>query len=76
MIGLYVFGFLLGTFKFMFAAAFLLVAASEAEIPISYWEVVISTFLGAFVSFNVFFFFSGLLMERAKEKKIKTYKSS
>jgi|TARA_B110000285_G_scaffold217290_1_gene265478 TRAP-type uncharacterized transport system fused permease subunit len=74
MIGLYVFGFLLGTFKFMFAAAFLLVAASEAEIPISYWEVVISTFLGAFVSFNVFFFFSGLLMERAKEKKLEKIK--
>ena len=56
-------GFLMGTVKFMFAAT------SMMAFSVSYWEVVFATFLGAFVSFNIFFFFSGLLMERAKEKK-------
>jgi len=54
----------MGTVKFMFAAT------SMVGYKISYWEVVFSTFLGAFISFNFFFFFSGLLMERAKEKKL------
>lgn len=54
----------MGTVKFMFAAT------SMMAFSVSYWEVVFATFLGAFVSFNFFFFFSGLLMERAKEKKL------
>ncbi len=60
----YTTGFLMGTVKFMFAAT------SMMAFSVSYWEVVFATFLGAFVSFNFFFFFSGLLMERAKEKKL------
>jgi|TARA_B110000495_G_scaffold197730_1_gene208451 hypothetical protein len=61
-------GFLMGTVKFMFAAT------SMMAFSVSYWEVVFATFLGAFVSFNIFFFFSGLLMERAKEKKLEKIK--
>lgn len=61
-------GFLMGTVKFMFAAT------SMMAFSVSYWEVVFATFLGAFVSFNIFFFFSGLLMERAKEKKMEKIK--
>ena len=57
-------GFLMGTVKFMFAAT------SMMAFSVSYWEIVFATFLGAFVSFNIFFFFSGLLMERAREKKL------
>jgi hypothetical protein len=60
----YTTGFLMGTVKFMFAAT------SMMAFSVSYWEVVFATFLGAFVSFNFFFFFSGLLMERAKEQKL------
>ena len=60
----YTTGFLMGTVKFMFAAT------SMMAFSVSYWEVVFATFLGAFVSFNFFFLFSGLLMERAKEKKL------
>lgn len=67
-------GFGFGTFKFMFAAAFTMVAASNAGVELSYWEVVVSTFLGALVSFNVFFFSAGVLMERAKAKKLKKIK--
>lgn len=62
-------GFLMGTVKFMFAAT------SMMAFSVSYWEVVFATFLGAFVSFNIFFFFSGLLMERAKEKKLEKIKN-
>lgn len=62
-------GFLMGTVKFMFAAT------SMMAFSVSYWEVVFATFLGAFISFNVFFFFSGLLMERAKEKKLEKIKN-
>jgi hypothetical protein len=61
-------GFLMGTVKFMFAAT------SMMAFSVSYWEVVFATFLGAFVSFNIFFFFSGLLMEKAKEKKLEKIK--
>ena len=62
-------GFLMGTVKFMFAAT------SMMAFSVSYWEVVFATFLGAFVSFNIFFFFSGLLMERAREKKLEKIKN-
>jgi hypothetical protein len=61
-------GFLMGTVKFMFAAT------SMMAFSVSYWEVVFATFFGAFVSFNIFFFFSGLLMEKAKEKKLEKIK--
>jgi len=61
-------GFLMGTVKFMFAAT------SMMAFSVSYWEVVFATFLGAFLSFNVFFFFSGLLMERARDKKLEKIK--
>jgi hypothetical protein len=62
-------GFLMGTVKFMFAAT------SMMAFSVSYWEVVFATFLGAFVSFNIFFFFSGLLMERARDKKLEKIKN-
>ena len=62
-------GFLMGTVKFMFAAT------SMMAFSVSYWEIVFATFLGAFVSFNIFFFFSGLLMERAREKKLEKIKN-
>jgi hypothetical protein len=62
-------GFLMGTVKFMFAAT------SMMAFSVSYWEVVFATFLGAFISFNIFFFFSGLLMEKAKEKKLMKIKN-
>ena len=75
MIGVLLTGFGFGTFKFMFAAFLTYQAASLAEVDVPYWNVVISTFLGAFVSFNVFFFFSGLLMERAKEKRLEKIKN-
>ena len=68
--GLLLIGFGFGTFKFMFAAYLTYQAAYLSDVDVPYWNVVISTFLGAFVSFNFFFFFSGLLMERAKEKKL------
>jgi len=58
----------MGTVKFMFAAT------SMMAFSVSYWEVVFATFLGAFLSFNVFFFFSGLLMERARDKKLEKIK--
>ena len=54
----------MGTVKFMFAATSMMVFS------VSYWEIVFATFLGAFISFNIFFFFSGFLMERAKEKNL------
>jgi len=62
-------GFLMGTVKFMFAAT------SMMAFSVSYWEVVFATFLGAFISFNIFFFFSGLLMERARDKKLEKIKN-
>ena len=62
-------GFLMGTVKFMFAAT------SMMAFSVSYWEVVFATFLGAFVSYNIFFFFSGLLMERARDKKLEKIKN-
>ena len=68
-IAAYLTGFLMGTAKFMFAAA------SMMPFDVSYWEIVFSTFLGAFVSFNLFYFFAGLFMERAKEKRIKKIKA-
>lgn len=62
-------GFFMGTVKFMFAATSMMVFS------VSYWEIVFSTFFGAFASFNIFFFFSGMLMERAKGKKIEKIKN-
>ena len=74
MIGILLTGFGFGTFKFMFAAYLTFQAAYLSDVDVPYWNVVISTFLGAFVSFNFFFFFSSLLMERAKERKLKKIK--
>tara|TARA_B110000285_G_C14747792_1_gene433785 strand:- start:43 stop:513 length:471 start_codon:yes stop_codon:yes gene_type:complete len=75
MIGVLLTGFGLGTFKFMFAAYLTYQAAYLTGVDVPYWNMVISTFLGAFVSFNFFFFFSGLLMERAKLKNLEKIKN-
>ena len=65
----YLTGFFMGTAKFMFAAA------SMMPFEATYWEIVFCTFFGAFFSFNLFFFFSSLFMEKAKAKRIEKIKN-
>ncbi len=64
-------GFFLGMFKFLFAAAFL-----ELNYPLlSVFQVFIVTFLGGFFCFNLTFWTSEFLMLRSKRKRIEAIKS-
>lgn len=67
-IGLYGLAFLLGTFKFLFAASIVSVSSLT---PL---EIALSTFAGAFFSFNVFYWSAGFFMRRAREKKFEAIK--
>lgn len=73
--GLHLLGFGLGTVKFMFAAALMMASAQKIEVDLSYWEVVVTTFLGAWMSFNIFYFSAGFFMERARLKKLEKIKN-
>jgi hypothetical protein len=64
-LALYGTAFFIATFKFMFSSS-VMIGISD----LTYWEVAISTALGALFSFNLFFFFSGYLMHTFRRRVI------
>lgn len=64
-------GFLMGMFKFLFASAYLEGFYSH----LSFLEVFIITFSGAFVCFNIFYWSAEFFMKLAKKRKLRAIKS-
>ena len=66
----YLYGILLGTFKYI-PATFMLMESMRlaSEEPLNFLEVFIPTYLGAVVSMGFFYFTSDYLMERAAKKR-------
>jgi len=70
----YLYGFGLGTFKYIPAHFFLMqTIQSTSDTKLSFFEVFIPTYLGAILSMAVFYFLSDYLMERAAAKRHKLH---
>lgn len=63
-------GFGLGTFKFLFAHWGVYGAAISSSYEIGFWEIFLSCTAGAWFSMTIFFFSSGILMRKAKLKRL------
>lgn len=66
----YLYGILLGTFKYI-PATFMLMESMRlaSEEPLNFIEVFVTTYIGAVVSMGFFYFTSDFLMERAAKKR-------
>lgn len=68
-IPLFITGFWLGTFKFLFAHWLTFGAAAKFDYTPHFYEIILSVTVGAWVSMSVFYFSSGFLMKRAAIKR-------
>ena len=66
--GIVISGFGLGTFKFLFAHWMVYGVSSNADFQVL-TEIFISVTAGAWFSMSIFYFLSGFLMKRAREKR-------
>lgn len=66
---LFITGFSLGTFKFLFAHWLTLGAAKGLDYEPHFYEIFLSTTAGAWVSLTVFYWASGWLMKKAAQKR-------
>jgi hypothetical protein len=64
-------GFLMSMFKFLFASAYLEGVYSQ----ITFLEVLLITFSGAFFCFNIFYWSAEFFMKLAKKRKLKAVRS-
>ncbi|MBD3636444.1 MAG: hypothetical protein HUJ25_03805 [Crocinitomicaceae bacterium] len=69
--GILIWGFLLGTFKFLFAHWGVYGSALKVDYDISIIEVFICTTAGAWVSMTIFYWGSSYFMKRAQEKRLR-----
>lgn len=72
-IPLFISGFWLGTFKFLFAHWLTYAAAAGLDYSPHYYEIFISVTSGAWVSMAAFYFLSEFFMKRAAKKRHEKY---
>jgi len=66
----YLYGFGLGTFKYMPSQWFVYWSTlAKTNTQLNFWELFISTYLGALLSMTFFYFLSDYFMERAATKR-------
>lgn len=68
-VALFITGFWLGTFKFLFAHWLTFAATVSMDYTPHFYEIFIGVTTGAWVSMSVFYFLSELLMKRAAKKR-------
>ncbi len=66
---LFLFGFGMGTFKFLFSQWLVFGYSVQREIGVDFFGLLIPTIAGAWTSMGVFYFGSGFFMKRAAKKR-------
>jgi hypothetical protein len=69
MIHIYIWGFIFGTFKFLFSHWTIFGMAVAGKVDVKFLDIYIPTTAGAIFSMGVFYFLSELLMKRAAKKR-------
>lgn len=69
MIHIYIWGFIFGTFKFLFSHWTIFGMAVASGVDVNFLDLYIPTTAGAIFSMGVFYFLSELLMKRAAKKR-------
>lgn len=69
MIHIYIWGFIFGTFKFLFSHWTIFGMAVASGVEVNFLDLFIPTTAGAIFSMGVFYFLSELLMKRAAKKR-------
>ena len=67
----FVFGFSMGTFKFLFSQWLAFGYCVQQDVPVTFFNVLIPTVAGAWVSSAFFYFSSGFFMKRASARRLK-----
>ena len=66
---IYLWGFVFGTFKFLFSHWTIFAMAAGMDVNVDFFDIFIPTTAGAILSMAIFYFSSDLLMERAAKKR-------
>ena len=70
-IDLYLFGFAMGTFKFLFSQWLAFGYANQLGIDVGFTGLFLSTMLGAWFSMTIFYWSSEYFMERSKRRRLR-----
>ncbi len=73
---IYLWGFIFGTFKFLFSHWTIFGMAAGMDLTVDFFDIFIPTTSGAILSMAIFYFSSDFLMERAAKKRKLAYQQA